>query len=73
MDWREKVVEYEIREDFQIPEGARGLGAIEGNQSNLFSDRMKDLGMSWSVGVWRRADNGRIPDGPSRISVITDD
>ncbi len=61
-DWREKVVEYEIREDFQIPEGARGLGAIEGNEANLFADRMKDealgqslskemkdRGMSWTI------------------------
>lgn len=48
-DWREKVVEYEIREDFQIPEGARGLGAIEGNIGNLFADRMKDRGMSWTI------------------------
>jgi len=45
----EKVVEYEIREDFQIPEGARGLGAIEGNEANLFADRMKDRGMSWTA------------------------
>lgn len=35
-------MEYEIREDFQIPEGARGLGAIESNEANLFVDRMKD-------------------------------
>jgi hypothetical protein len=49
VDWREKVVEYEIKEDFQIPEGARGLGAIEGNESNLFADRMKDRGMSWTI------------------------
>jgi hypothetical protein len=48
-DWREKIVEYEIREDFQIPEGARGLGAMEGNESNLFADRMKDRGMSWTI------------------------
>ena len=42
-------MEYEIREDFQIPEDARGLGAIEGNESNLFADRMKDRGMSWTI------------------------
>ena len=48
-DWREKIVEYELREDIQIPEGARGLGAIEGNESNLFADRMKDRGMSWTI------------------------
>jgi hypothetical protein len=48
-DWREKAMEYEITEDFQIPEGARGLGAIEGNESNVFADRMKDRGMSWTI------------------------
>jgi hypothetical protein len=48
-DWREKVVEYEVRADFMIPETARGLGAIEGNEANLFSDRMKDRGMSWTI------------------------
>ena len=42
-------MEYEIKEDFQIPEGARGLGAIEGNEANLFADRMKDRGMSWTI------------------------
>jgi len=45
----------EIREDFQIPEDARGLGAIEGNESNLFADRMKDRGMSHST--WARQSN----------------
>ena len=44
LDWRLKVAE-----DFQIPEGARGLGTIEGNESNLFADRMKDRGMSWTI------------------------
>ena len=48
-DWREKVVEYEIRADFQIPDDARGLGTMEGNQANLFADRMKDRGMSWTI------------------------
>ncbi len=33
----------------EIPEGARGLGTMEGNESNLFSDRMKDRGMSWTI------------------------
>ena len=42
-------MEYEVRKDFQIPEGARGLGAIEGNEANLFADRMKDRGMSWTI------------------------
>ena len=35
--------------DIPIPEDARGLGTMEGNQSHLFSDRMKDRGMSWTV------------------------
>lgn len=41
MDWRKKVLE--------IPEEARGLGTMEGNESNLYSDRMKDRGMSWTI------------------------
>jgi hypothetical protein len=44
VDWRIKV-----SGNIQIPEGARGLGAIEGNESNMFSDRMKDRGMSWTI------------------------
>ena len=44
VDWHRKV-----SQGFQIPEGVRGLGAIEGNESNLFSDRMKDRGMSWTI------------------------
>ena len=32
-----------------IPETARGLGCMEGNEANLFSDRMKDRGMSWTI------------------------
>ena len=44
LDWRLKV-----DEGFQIPQGARGLGTIEGNESNLFADRMKDRGMSWTI------------------------
>ena len=36
-------------EDIPIPEDARGLGTMEGNQSHLFSDRMKDRGMSWTI------------------------
>ena len=35
--------------DIPIPEDARGLGIMEGNQSHLFSDRMKDRDMSWTV------------------------
>jgi len=42
-DWRKKVTSMEI------PEGARGLGTMEGNESNLFADRMKDHGMSWTI------------------------
>ncbi len=45
MDWRKKAESL----GFQVPEGVRGLGAIEGNQSHLFSDRMKDRGMSWTI------------------------
>jgi hypothetical protein len=38
----------------EIPEEARGLGTMEGNESNLFGDRMKDRGMSWTIsGVQR--------------------
>ena len=44
VDWRKKVPK-----GLQLPEVARGLGAIEGNESNLFSDRMKDRGMSWTI------------------------
>lgn len=32
----------------EIPEGVRGLGTMEGNK-NLFADRMKDRGMSWTI------------------------
>lgn len=42
MDWRKKV-------SLEISEGARGLGTMEGNESNLFADRMKDRGMSWTI------------------------
>jgi len=45
VDWRKKVESLGI----EVPEGARGLGAIEGNESNLFADRMKDRGMSWTI------------------------
>ena len=44
VDWRIKV-----SGDIQVPEGVRGLGAIEGNQAHLFSDRMKDRGMNWTI------------------------
>ena len=43
IDWRKKVTSIEI------PDGARGLGTMEGNESNLFADRMKDRGMSWTI------------------------
>jgi hypothetical protein len=42
-DWRKKVT------CLEIPQEARGLGTMEGNESNLFADRMKDRGMSWRI------------------------
>jgi len=48
IDWRKKVTSMEI------PEGARGLGTMEGNESNLFADRMKDRGMSWTISGTQR-------------------
>jgi hypothetical protein len=42
-DWRKKVTKLEI------PQESRGLGTMEGNESNLFADRMKDRGMSWRI------------------------
>ena len=47
MDWRMKVQGTSLASI--VPADARGLGAIEGNQSHLFSDRMKDRGMSWTI------------------------
>ena len=44
MDWRMKV-----DTGFLIPKEARGLGTMEGNESHLFGDRMKDRGMSWTI------------------------
>lgn len=44
IDWRVK-----IDAEFPIPKDARGLGTMEGNESHLFSDRMKDRGMSWTI------------------------
>ena len=38
-----------MKTDIPIPEDARGLGIMEGNQSHLFSDHMKDRDMSWTV------------------------
>ena len=38
----------------EIPEGARGLGTMKGNESNLFADRMKDRGMSWTTSGTQR-------------------
>jgi len=46
-DWRKKVEGTALAS--RVPEGARGLGAMEGNQANLFADRMKDRGMSWTT------------------------
>jgi hypothetical protein len=45
VDWRKKAESGGL----EIPGGARGLGAIEGNEGNLFADRMKDRGMSWTI------------------------
>lgn len=45
VDWRKKAESMDV----DIPEGVRGLGAIEGNEGNLFADRMKDRGMSWTI------------------------
>ena len=33
----------------RLPEGAGGLGGIEGNEAHQFADRMKDRGMSWAI------------------------
>ena len=44
IDWRVK-----IDAEFPIAEDGRGLGTIEGNESHLFGDRMKDRGMSWTI------------------------
>ena len=46
-DWRKKLEAMGLSDE--IPDDARGLGAIEGNESNLFADRMKDRGMSWTI------------------------
>ena len=45
------ALEYEIREDFMIPETVRGLGVIKGNEANpsFRWDRMKGCGMSWTI------------------------
>ncbi len=47
MDWRKKVEGTALASI--VPADARGLGAMEGNLSHLFSDRMKDRGMSWTI------------------------
>ncbi len=77
VDWRKKGEAMGL----EIPEGARGLGAIEGNVSNLFADRMKDRGMSWTIsgahhmgkaiqlvhnGDLRQWCGGKRPDGEVR-------
>jgi len=51
-DWRKKVTWLEI------PQEARGLGTMEGNESNLFADRMKDRGMSWRISGAQRMGKG---------------
>ena len=77
VDWRKKAESLGV----EIPEGARGLGAIEGNEGNLFADRMKDRGMSWTIsgahhmgkaielahnGDLRQWCDGKSPDAESR-------
>ena len=47
VDWRKKVEGTAVASI--VPEDARGLGAIEGNEYHLFADRMKDRGMSWTI------------------------
>ena len=68
IDWRLKVADSELASEIpedvmdNVMDNARGLGAIEGNESNLFADRMKDKalgqslskemkdrGMSWTI------------------------
>jgi len=49
VDWRKKLEGIAPELASAIPDDARGLGAIEGNESNLFADRMKDRGMSWTI------------------------
>jgi hypothetical protein len=51
VDWRKKLAALATATELasEIPDDARGLGAMEGNISNLFADRMKDRGMSWTI------------------------
>ena len=49
VDWRKKLEAIAPELAYTVPDDARGLGAIEGNESNLFADRMKDRGMSWTI------------------------
>jgi hypothetical protein len=49
VDWRKKLEAIAPALASEIPDDARGLGATEGNISNLFADRMKDRGMSWTI------------------------
>jgi len=42
VDWRIKVAASNF-------EGARGLGAVEGNEDKLIANRMKKRGMSWTI------------------------
>ena len=49
VDWRKKLEAIAPELASTVPDDARGLGAIEGNESNLFADRMKDRGMSWTI------------------------
>ncbi len=49
VDWRKKLAALATELASEIPDDARGLGAMEGNISNLFADRMKNRGMSWTM------------------------
>ena len=62
VDWRKNLEGIAPALASEIPADARGLGAMEGNISNLFADRMKDQalgqslskemkdrGMSWTI------------------------
>ncbi len=47
LDWRKKVKDMAL--DWEILEGARGLGTMESNEDKLFADRMKKRGLSWTI------------------------
>jgi hypothetical protein len=49
LDWRKKLEEMIPSLASEIPDDARGLGAMEGNISNVFADRMKDQALGQSL------------------------